>query len=98
MTNKDLQTTTQKTKDLVTLTPLKTEGELRCSERVTSSCSIRSDDLKLITSNPWYSSFLVSNNPLLRISWKEPQALDYPINCDTFCTFAKSLLSLPSII
>ena len=30
---------THKTKDRVTRTPLKTEGELRCSGRVTSSCS-----------------------------------------------------------
>ena len=30
---------THKTKDLVTRTPLKTGGELRCSERVSSSCS-----------------------------------------------------------
>jgi len=38
MTNKDLQNTTQKTKDRVTRTPLKTKGELRCSGRVSSSC------------------------------------------------------------
>ena len=30
---------TQKTKDLVTRTPLKTGGELRCSGRLNSSCS-----------------------------------------------------------
>ena len=30
---------TQTTKDRVTRTPLKTEGELRCSGRVSSSCS-----------------------------------------------------------
>ena len=30
---------TYKTKDRVTRTPLKTGGELRCSERVSSSCS-----------------------------------------------------------
>ena len=30
---------TYKTKDRVTRTPLKTEGELRCSGRVSSSCS-----------------------------------------------------------
>ena len=30
---------TYKTKDLVTRIPLKTEGELRCSERLSSSCS-----------------------------------------------------------
>ena len=32
---------THKTKDRVTRTPLKTEGELRCSGRVSSSCSTR---------------------------------------------------------
>ena len=30
---------THKTKDRVTRTPLKTEGEMRCSGRVSSSCS-----------------------------------------------------------
>ena len=38
-TNDDLQSTTQKTKDRVTRTPLKPEGEHRCSGRTTSSCS-----------------------------------------------------------
>jgi hypothetical protein len=33
-TNNDLQNITHKTKDRVTRTPLKTEGELRCSGRV----------------------------------------------------------------
>ena len=35
----DLQNITHKTKDRVTWTPLKTRGELRCSLRVSSSCS-----------------------------------------------------------
>jgi hypothetical protein len=35
----DQQSTTQKTKDRVTRTPIKTGGELRCSGRVGSSCS-----------------------------------------------------------
>jgi hypothetical protein len=39
-TNNDLQNTTQKAKDRATRTPLKTEGELRCSGRVSSSSSI----------------------------------------------------------
>jgi hypothetical protein len=39
-TNNDLQNTTQKTKDRVTRTRLKPGGELRCSGRVGSSCSI----------------------------------------------------------
>jgi hypothetical protein len=38
-TNNDLQNITHKTKDRVTRTPLKTGGELRCSGRVSSSCS-----------------------------------------------------------
>jgi hypothetical protein len=38
-TNNDLQNITYKTKDRVTRTLLKTEGELRCSGRVSSSCS-----------------------------------------------------------
>ena len=38
-TNNDLQNTTHKTKALVTRTPLKTGSELRCSIRVSSSCS-----------------------------------------------------------
>jgi hypothetical protein len=37
--NNDPQEVTQKTKDRVTRTPLKTGGKLRCSERVSSSCS-----------------------------------------------------------
>ena len=38
-TNNDLQSTTQKTKDRATRTPLKTGSELRCSGRESSSCS-----------------------------------------------------------
>ena len=37
--NTDVQNSKQGTKDWATLTPLKTEGELMCSGRVTSSCS-----------------------------------------------------------
>jgi hypothetical protein len=37
--NNDLQIITQKTKDKATRIPLKTGGELRCSRRVSSSCS-----------------------------------------------------------
>ena len=37
--NNDLQNSTHKAKDRVTLTPLKTGGELMCSGRVSSSCS-----------------------------------------------------------
>jgi hypothetical protein len=38
-TNNDLQNITHKIKDRVARTPLKTWGELRCSRRVSSSCS-----------------------------------------------------------
>ena len=38
-TNNNLQKITHKTKDRVTRTTLKTGGELRCHERVSSSCS-----------------------------------------------------------
>ena len=38
-TNNDLQNTTQKTKDRVTRTPLKTGDELGCSGNAGSSCS-----------------------------------------------------------
>jgi hypothetical protein len=38
-TNNDLQITTQKMTDRATRTSLKTGGELRCSGRVSSSCS-----------------------------------------------------------
>jgi len=43
---------TYKTKDRVTRTPLKTEGELRCSGRVSSSCST-SDTFRVnLVTNP----------------------------------------------
>jgi hypothetical protein len=38
-TNNDLQNNTQKIKDRATRTSLKTGGELRCSGKVSSSCS-----------------------------------------------------------
>jgi hypothetical protein len=38
-TNNDLQSTSQKTKDLTTWTPLKTGSDLGCSWKVSSSCS-----------------------------------------------------------
>jgi hypothetical protein len=37
--NNDLQNITQKTKDGARRTPLQIGGELRCSERISSSCS-----------------------------------------------------------
>jgi hypothetical protein len=49
-------------------------GQLSISWR---SYNFRSDDFKLANSNPWFISFLVSNNPLFRKSWQEPQPLGY---------------------
>jgi len=43
---------TYKTKDRVTRTPLKTGGELRCSERVSSSCSISGTRRVNLVTNP----------------------------------------------
>jgi len=106
---------THKTKDRVTRTPLKIGGELRCSGRVSNSCSTSDtrrvnlvtnpmishewgkewevfttigtypwsfvtpifykglpsygDDFNLTRRNHWFSSFLVSSNPLSRKSW-----------------------------
>ena len=43
---------TYKTKDRVTRTPLKTEGELKCSGMVSSSCSISGTRHVNLVSNP----------------------------------------------
>ena len=43
---------TYKTKDRVTRTPLKTGGELRCSERVCSSCSTSGTRRVNLVTNP----------------------------------------------
>ena len=43
---------TYKTKDQVTRTPLKTRGELRCSGRVSSSCSISDTRCVNLVTNP----------------------------------------------
>ena len=45
MTNNNLQNTTQKTKYKATRTPLKAGGELRCSGKVSSSCSFSGTSL-----------------------------------------------------
>ena len=50
-TNNDLHKRTYKTKDLVTRTQQKTEGEPRCSGRVGSSCSTSIRRVNLVT-NP----------------------------------------------
>jgi hypothetical protein len=46
---------THKTKDQITRTPLKTGGELRCSGRVSSSCSISSIHHVNLVTNPLIS-------------------------------------------
>jgi hypothetical protein len=45
-TNNDPQNITQKTKDRVTRTPLKSGVELRCSGRVSSSCSLMQEEFE----------------------------------------------------
>ena len=50
--NNDLQTITQKTKDRVTQTSLITVGELRCSGRVSSSCSTSEARRVNLVTNP----------------------------------------------
>ena len=52
MTNNDLQSTTQKTKDQATRTPLTTAGKRRCSGRERTSCSTSCDTL---VTNPMIS-------------------------------------------
>jgi hypothetical protein len=46
-TNNDLQNITHENKDQVTRTPLKPGGELRCSVRVSSSCSTSGTELAI---------------------------------------------------
>jgi hypothetical protein len=47
-----VQTTISKTKDRVTRTPLKTGDEIRCSERVSSSCSTSDTRRVNLVTNP----------------------------------------------
>jgi hypothetical protein len=51
-TNNDPQNITHKTKGRVTRTPLKTEDELRCSGRVSSSCSTSYTRRLILVTNP----------------------------------------------
>ena len=62
-TIKDLQNTTQTTKDRATWTPLKTGGELMCSIRVTSSCSIHCTHY---VSRPCFPCYDMTPPPLSR--------------------------------
>ena len=54
-TNKDLQNRSQKAKNRVTHTPLKTENELRCPGRVISSCSTCGTRIVILVTNPMIS-------------------------------------------
>ena len=54
-TSNDLQNTTLKTKDRATRTPLKTGGEIRCSGKVASSCSIGGTCCVTLITNPMKS-------------------------------------------
>jgi hypothetical protein len=48
----------------------------------------RSDDFNLTNRKTWFSSFLVSSNPLSRKSWWERQALEYRINWEIYTPYA----------
>jgi hypothetical protein len=50
--NNDLQHTTQKTKGRATRTPVKLEGELRCSRRISSSCFTSGTHRVTVVTNP----------------------------------------------
>ena len=52
------------------------------------SYNFRSDDFKLANSNPWFISFFVSNNPLFRKSWQEPQPLGYLSSREIYTPYA----------
>jgi len=81
---------TYKTKDRVTRTPLKTRGELRCSGRVSSSCSTSDTRCVIIVTHPVISHerrkdrevFTTSGTyPWLfrtQISYNGQPSLDYP--------------------
>jgi hypothetical protein len=60
--------TTHKTTDRVTRTPLKTGGELRCSERVSSSCSTSGTRLVNLVANPVISHEWGKNREVFTIS------------------------------
>ena len=56
---------THRTKDRVTRTPLKTGGELRCSERVSSSCSTSDTRHVNLVTNPVISNEWGKNREML---------------------------------
>ena len=51
-TNTNLQNTTQKPKEKATLTPVKSGSELRCSRKVSSSCSTSGTHRVNLVTNP----------------------------------------------
>ena len=59
-TNNGLQNTTQKTKDRVTGTPLKTKDEWRCSGKVGSSCFIK-----------WYLQCYSCHKSYISYEWRK---------------------------
>jgi len=70
--NNDLQNNTQKTKDRVTRTPLKTGGELRCSGREGSSCSTRGSRHVTLVTNPARSHVWGKDREVLTTSGTYP--------------------------
>jgi hypothetical protein len=58
---------TYKTKDRVALTPLKTGGELRCSGRVSSTCSTTGTRRVNLVTNPVISLKIVNTNYPIKI-------------------------------
>ena len=62
-TTNDLQNITHKTKDWVTRTPMKTESELRYSEKLSSSCSTNGTRCVNLVTNPVICHEWGINNP-----------------------------------
>ena len=63
---------TCKTKDRVTRTPLKIGGELRCSERVSSSCSTSATRRVILATNPVISHERGKDREVLTINGAYP--------------------------
>jgi len=61
-TNNDLQNITYKTKDRVTRTPPKTGDELRCSERLSRSCSTSGTRRVTMVTTPVIGHFFLLKN------------------------------------
>ena len=65
--NNDLQNLSQKTKDRVTRTPLKTRGELRCCGWVISSCSTSGTRRVTLVTHPVFSGVPLVGQELLTL-------------------------------